>query len=479
MLEIVLALAIVTQDQIPLGGMPSENAPRHATLTAGDTLEVRGEKGDYLQVYDHRRERAGYIRATQARRYTLAPEEAPRLKAIVNFLQDQPGQEALGIGHAAAFLKAAPAKEIDAGVLTAIGKMADRLAWRASRLTDGRNEKAAQTVSAHLESMAQYGVTVYSVERQDRMTLCYEGDAWRRILTMSATAEQQASAALSLTRHECVPSTLSPTERLNYDLQRAEWLERVLAAGQRKGNLPEHLKYRLKIRAAGVWAGIAHQLSRQPERDPAAILKAGQTAEAHLAGIDKKALTDGDIAAWHEAAIRVGASRWAAVPNVAAAPVAERPGIQLRAGKTPGQSCVEVVEDNKSVFSQCTYGEVWPASLAVSPDGKFMTLAVQPLENWREMWVFHKEGAAWQLEAVPPASEHPELGYIEFAGWVPGNRQFLVARETVENGRRKTSFEIWSRAALKVEKHADKPGNLTPFYRWQDPLWKSGTVALR
>jgi hypothetical protein len=108
-----------------------------------------------------------------------------------------------------------------------------------------------------------------------------------------------------------------------------------------------------------------------------------------------------------------------------------------------------------------------------------MTLAVQPLENWRELWIFHKEGAAWQLEAVPPAAEHPELGYIEFAGWVPSNRQFLVARETVENGRRKTRFELWSRATLKVEKHADKPGNLTPFHRWQDPLWKSGTVALR
>jgi hypothetical protein len=296
---------------------------------------------------------------------------------------------------------------------------------------------------------------------------------------MPAATEQQAAAALALTRHECVPSALSPTERFNYDRQRAEWLERALENGRREGNLPEHLKGRLKIRAAGIWAGIAHQLSRQPKRDPAAILEAGQRAQAHLAGTDKKTLADGDIAAWHEAAIRVGASRWAAAPDVAATPVAERPGIRLRAGEAPGQNCVEVVEHGQSVFSQCTYGEVWPASLAVSPDGKFMTLAVQPLESWREMWVFHKEGATWQLEAVPPASEHPELGYIEFAGWVPGNQQFLVARETFEKGRARTRFELWSRAALKAEKHADKPGSLTPFYRWQDPLWKSGTVALR
>ena len=130
-------------------------------------------------------------------------------------------------------------------------------------------------------------------------------------------------------------------------------------------------------------------------------------------------------------------------------------------------------------MTQCTYGQVWTASLAVSPDGKLMTLAVQPLEDWRELWVFRQEAGGWRLDIVPPAADSPELGYVEFAGWVPGNRQFLVARETVADGRGKTRFELWDRATLQVERGADKPGNLSAFYRWQDAAWKSGTAAIR
>ncbi|MDR1350630.1 MAG: hypothetical protein LBJ59_07645 [Zoogloeaceae bacterium] len=486
MIELLLSLAIVTQDQIPLRAAPNETAARHATLSQGDNLEVRGIKGDYLQVYDHRRERAGFIRATQAGLYPLTPEAAPRLKAVVDYLKDQPGSEAVGIAHAAAFLKAAPAESIDADMFEALGKMVDRLAWRASRLGGTANEKAAKTVAEHLEVAATYGVTVYSVERNDKMTLCYEGDVWRRVLAGAASPEQRARAALSLTRHDCVKSTLLPAERLETDFWRAEMLDRALTAGAKEGSLPEHLKNRLKTRAAGVWAGIAHQLARRPKSDPTAVLKAGQRAEAELAGVDKKTLVDGDLLAWNEAAIRVGASRWAAQPQTVAIPAQGRPGIRLAAGET-GQTCVQIIEGAKnppakpaqSSLSRCTYGQVWPASLTVSPDGKAMTLAVQPLENWREMWVFRLEENGWQVEVVPPSVETPELGYVEFAGWVPGNKQLLAARETVTNKRSKTSFELWDRDTLKVEKHADKPGNLTAFYRWQDPLWKGGTVAVR
>ncbi|MDR3323601.1 MAG: hypothetical protein LBS89_05285 [Zoogloeaceae bacterium] len=485
MLDILLlSLAIVTQDQIPLRAAAMENAARHATLSHGDALEVRGVKGDYLQVYDHRRERAGFIRATQASQYALTPEEAPRLKAVVDFLKDLPGDEALGIGHAAAFLKAAPAQAIDADVFEAIGKMADRLAWRASRLSAG-NDKTAKTVAEHMDVAAIYGVTFASVERGEKVTLCYEGDAWRRVLALPATAEQKARAALSVTRHDCVKPALTASERLETDLWRAEMLERALDAIIREGK-PEHLKNRLKIRAAGVWASIAYHLARRPKSDPAAVLKAGQKAVAQLAGIDKNALVDGDLLAWHEAAVRVGVSRWAAQPQILAAPVPGRPGIALSAGE-PGQTCIRVIEAaaekpakaQTPPLTRCTYGQVWPASLAVSPDGKMMTLAVQPLENWREMWVFRLEADGWQTEMAPPSVDSTELGYVEFAGWAPGNQQLLAARETVTDGRSKTSFELWSRNTLAVEKRADKPGNLTAFYRWQDPLWKGGTLAIR
>ncbi|MCL2346161.1 MAG: hypothetical protein FWC58_09970 [Desulfobulbus sp.] len=486
MLELLLTLAIVTQDQIPLRGAPEENAPRHAVLTQGDTLEVRGVKGDYLQVYDHRRERAGYVLATQAVEYKLDAQTAPKLLAVAEFLASQPGSEALGLTYSAAFLKAAPAEMIDANAFAALGSMADRLAWRASRVTPG-NEKAAQLVSAHMETAANTGVAFYSVERNDKMTLCYDGDAWRHVLALPASAEQKAEAALALTRHECVKTDLLPSQRLEADLQRAETLGRVLDAGAKSGDLPEHLKNRLKIRAAGVWAGIAHEQSLKENSDTA-VLTAGQTAQTLLAGIDQNALTASDRAAWNVAAIRVGASRWAAQPQTLAQPVKGRPGIALAKGEKAGQTCVNVVaaesgkSDGKSApdaAAHCTFGHVWTASLAVSPDGQLMTLAVQPLATWRELWVFHKTPEGWQLDIVPPSVDQPELGYLEFAGWVPGNKQMLVAREIVANGQSKTSFELWDRNTLAVERRADKPGNLTAFYRWQDPAWKSGTVAVR
>ena len=63
-----LGLAIVTQDQTPLRAAPAGAATTQAMLSPGDLLEVRGERLDHLQVYDHQRERAGYVRATQVRR---------------------------------------------------------------------------------------------------------------------------------------------------------------------------------------------------------------------------------------------------------------------------------------------------------------------------------------------------------------------------------------------------------------------------
>jgi hypothetical protein len=68
---------------------------------------------------------------------------------------------------------------------------------------------------------------------------------------------------------------------------------------------------------------------------------------------------------------------------------------------------------------------------------------------------------------------------VEFAGWVPGSGQMLAAREVQVEGQFKKSFEVLKTATLEVEKQADKPVNLSAFHRWQDPLWKGQTVAVR
>jgi hypothetical protein len=149
----------------------------------------------------------------------------------------------------------------------------------------------------------------------------------------------------------------------------------------------------------------------------------------------------------------------------------------------PGETCVHVVDakhDTKNpLFTRCTYGVVWAASASVNRQGTALALAVQPLDSWREMWVFQQGPKGWGVDVLPPALDNPNLGYVEFAGWVPGATQMLAAREAKIDGRYKTSFEVLRTANLEVEKQADQPRNLSVFYRWQDPVWKGQTVSLR
>ena len=56
---------IVMQDQTALRGAPRDSAPVQATLWRGEALEVRAERADYLQVWDHQRERGGYVHRSQ------------------------------------------------------------------------------------------------------------------------------------------------------------------------------------------------------------------------------------------------------------------------------------------------------------------------------------------------------------------------------------------------------------------------------
>ena len=469
------AVAIVAQDQTVLRAAPRDSAQQQAVLWQGDSLEIRGEKGDYLQVYDYRRERGGYIRTAQVRTQSLQPESAPELLSIVRFLRDAPGAEALGIAYTAAYLKAAPAEAIDAEPFAALGAMADRLAHRAS----ARQAKASDTaIGAHLEVAAGYGVRMVGFERDGQMQTCYDGDAFQRVLALPASDVQRAQAALGLTAHECVPTDLTPLERGERDTWRGEVLDRVETA-----KLPDVLKNRVHMRKAGVWAGIAHRLARRENPGAAAVMAAGNRALEELAAVNPGELAEADAAAYSDAAVRVGASRWAAEPAVGAA--ASKLSVAVAPGQ-PGEPCVQLFAGQPSeqapLLTRCTYGVVWIASATPNADGTALALAVQPMDTWRELWVFRKESEGWRVDVVPPAlggPDTPSLGYVEFAGWTPDRTRMLAAREAKTGGRYRQSFESIRLDTLETEKRADKPSSLSVFYRWQDPAWKRLTVSLR
>jgi hypothetical protein len=458
------ALAIVTQDQSALRAAPRDSAQQNAPLTAGDTLEVRGEKHDFFQVYDHRRERAGYVRASSVRRVSLAANDAPELLAVARFVRDTPGSESLVIALVAAHLKAAPPNSIDAEPFDILGTAAERLARRASNASKAQEA----SVAAQIEAAKHHGVAFTDIERDGRVRLCYDGEAFRRVLALSKNSTQQANAALALTRPDCINPSLLPTARISVDQWRAEVLDRVDIAP-----LPEHIKSRMHARQASVWASVAFNLARRGEPANAAT----ERALSELSRVNKAELTDDDQSAYTEAAIRVGAVRWGAQPvviNTAKARVVTTPG-------ESGQTCVAIKADavRPPQKVRCTYGVVWPQSATVNSSGSVVTLAVQPLDAWRELWVMKKSADGWTLDVLPPASTTPDIGYIEFAGWVAGGTHLLAARETRIEGRMRKSFELVRLDTLVTEKKAEEPSSLSTFYRWQDEGWKRLTVSLR
>lgn len=468
------ALAIVTQDQAVLRAAPRDSAPQQTVLSQGDSLEVRGEKMDFLQVYDHRRERAGYVRATQVRQTTLTPAEAPELLANARFLRDTPGSEATGIALVAAYLKAAPATSIDAEPFDLLGTLADRLARRAS----GASKAQEALLATQVETARSYGVAFTNIEREGRVRLCYDGEAFRRVLALARQEHQRAHAALTITRSECIDPALLPSKRQTLDQWRADVLDRVDT-----GKLPEHVKNRMVARRASVWASVAFHEAKQSTTTAGGVVQSGaaQRALDALASVNKAELSEEDQSAYAEAAIRVGTIRWGAqsvAPAVTPAVTQSPARIQLHVFPGEGgQTCIRIGAAGPAL--RCTWGIVWSQSLAVNPGASVATLAVQPLDGWRELWVLKRADSGWTVDVLPPSGNAPDLGYVEFAGWVPGGAQMLVAREVRTDGRLRRSFETVRLDSLLTEKKAEEPSSLSTFYRWQDPQWKRLTVSLR
>jgi hypothetical protein len=224
--------------------------------------------------------------------------------------------------------------------------------------------------------------------------------------------------------------------------------------------LPQPGRNRLLMRRAGVAASLAFAAARRGEGS-------AERALAEFGSITPGELTEDDAAAYNEAALRVNAARW-----IGRAPAAEL-GLALQAGE-PGQTCVSL-----GTARRCSYGLVQLASARRSPNGRALALAVQPLDGWRELWLFRREGGDWRLDVLPPAPAAPGLGVAEFAGWAPGGQQILVARESRAEGRWRRSFELVSLATLAVERQSSEPKALGAFQRGADPAWVAQSPAGR
>jgi hypothetical protein len=462
MIELALGFAIMVQDQVSLRAAPRDSAPAHTLLYQGEALEVRGERLDYLQVYDHRRERAGFVRASQARRFLLEPAQAPELLALLRFLDGMPGAEALGIGLAAAYLQAASREQLNgaagAEALDALGGFAERLARRASPRGLQTRETQALT-AAHLDVAARYGVHFTTHEAEGRMILCYEGEAYRRVLGLPATPAQKARAALALTRLDCGTTELNPAKQRQLDQWRAELLDQV-----ELGALAPSMRNRILMRRAAVWASLAFYRARQGDAGDAAIRRALDA----LAALRTDELTESDRRTYAESAMRVNASRWAA------APMPGNSALQVETSADTGETCVTLAKARR-----CTFAHVWPASATMNKEGTALALAVQPAAAWRELWVFRKSSAGWSVRVLPPATSFPEVGYAEFAGWVPGGRQVLAARESAIAGKHSRRFELLRVETLATVSHGPDADALPAFQKWQDAGWRQHTLSLR
>jgi hypothetical protein len=458
MLALSIVVAVIAGDHVALRASPERTAAQQAVLWKGDWLEVRGERRGWLEVYDHRHERPGWVARPTARVVELDDKAAPALRAVIDFLRDAPGSESLGIAYAGLYMKVAPKTGLDAALLVTLGTMAERLARRAS--IDAVDGHAAEQV----EVAQSWGIAFTSVERADGIRTCYDGAAFRQALALQPATADAATAVLGLTEPACDPQTTGPTARQAHDEAALALLERVDPT-----RVAGPIGNRIRIRRAMIGARLAWALGRRGDD------KAGKTAEAAVsafARIDRPELADDDLADLEAAAIEVAASRWAAGQP---APLTKAdPRLALSTGE-PGETCLVVDRSPR----RCTHGQVWASSFRVAPDHASAVVAVEPLPGWLELWLYHRAADGWHVDVLAPTTEGVDLGYVELAGWSRDGARAVIVREARSDGAVHRTFQTLDVATLAVGKQTSNLSALGAAKAWVTPEWRGRTLALR
>jgi len=479
------AIGLVMQPTVSLKSAPKDSARELAVLWQGEWVEVRHERMDYLEVYDHKRERVGFVKVTHLRQSKFLESETKEFLTLVRYLRDNQGSNSLGISLASAYLKAATVKEMNAAegaeVLHAIGVFADRIADRVSSDTQV-SKSASSYLSQQLEVATQYGVHFNNVEKEGKINVCYNGDVYRQVLALPAMASMKAEAALSLTQDTCIDPNITPVQRAQLDAWRADVIAKVPHE-----TLPAYLKNRVEMRKANILSALSYaqtRFSQHPEALKIAGIQSSSQAlmkEAMLAfsNVDKQALPDDDWPNYNDTAILINANRWA-LKQAETKRTFGALQLEMRTEKS-GETCVVLTnhQQKKQLAQRCSYGVVWSQSATINQQKNAISLAVQPMAGWAELWVFQQNKAGWQITILPPDTRAAGLGYIEFAGWAPDGKQILIAKESRAEGIYQRQYAVVDLASLTVQRQARDAAILGAFRRWQDPSWKANSVSLR
>jgi hypothetical protein len=128
---------------------------------------------------------------------------------------------------------------------------------------------------------------------------------------------------------------------------------------------------------------------------------------------------------------------------------------------------------------RCTHGQLWTRSLRVAPDHATAVLAIEPLPGWLELWMFRRAAGGWTLDVLAPATDGPDLGYVELAGWSGDAARAVIVREAREAGAIRRTYQVLNLASLAVEHQSSRLADLGPGRAWLTPEWRGRTLALR
>ncbi|MBI2378641.1 MAG: hypothetical protein HYV07_31885 [Deltaproteobacteria bacterium] len=234
------------------------------------------------------------------------------------------------------------------------------------------------------------------------------------------------------------------------------------------GTLPVTLANRIHVRRAGVRAELTSWAARQGAPEIAKTLRA--RAVDSLGAVNQAELFGADKDAFDRAAVRVGAERWAGESASATGDVRLTP-------RAPGETCIAVGSGSR-VFEKCTYAFVWGSSVRVSSRG-VVTLSVEPVPGWVELWVISPTEERYCFGALVPSVEEPGIGYVELAGWTPDGKKLLVARAAVKGSVVRKEFSVVKLETLESERSARSASSLEAFGRYSSPEWQRSTLALK